>query len=175
VRRLLILVAVPAVAAGLVACSGRSAGPAPKPTYPALSRPVRFGEVPLNQPTVQDGTLRFTVIGYTGDIVELFGSHAEWFPRGRLVAVRLVLENVARTQQNFQAWRQQLVAADGRTFTADQDAINIKRQPWEQLVGSEVRIEFDLYFDIPKDARPVAVRFHADPPGKGASVQLPAQ
>jgi hypothetical protein len=175
VRRLLILPAVLALAAALVACAGHRDESAPRPTYPALSRPVRFGEVPVNAPTVQDGRLRFTVIGYTGDIVELFGSHAEWFPRGRLVAVRLVLENVARTQQNFQAWRQQLVAADGRTFAADRDAIGVRRQPWEQLVGSEVRMEFDLYFDIAKDARPVAVRFYADPPGKGASVQLPGQ
>ena len=45
------------------------------------------------------------------------------------------------------------------------DAANIKRQPWEQLVGSEVRIEFDLYFDIPKGAKAVGIRFYADPLG----------
>ena len=160
------------LAAGLVGCSGRAPAP-PKPTYPALPRPVRFGEVPVDAPTVRDGTLQFTVIGLTSDISEIIGSHAEWFPRGRYLAVRLVMENLARTQQNFLARRQQLITADGRRFQADRDAANIKRQPWEQLVGSEVRIEFDLYFDIPKDAKAVGIRFFADPPGPGALVSLP--
>jgi len=165
------------MAAGVAGCSRHDAAPAakPTPTYPAPPRPVRFGEVPVTAPTVRDGTLQFTVIGYTGDISEIFGSHAEWFPKGRYVAVRLVLENVARTQQSFLARRQQLVTADGRTYSPSRDAMNIKRQPLDQLIGSEVRIEFDLYFDIPKDARPVAIRFFADPPGRGASVPLPTQ
>jgi hypothetical protein len=163
------------LAAGLAACSGRPAAPAPAPTptYPALPRPVRFGEVPVNTPTVHDGTLQFTVIGYTDNLSEVFGSHAEWFPHGRYAMVRLVLENTARIQQNFQARRQMLRTADGRSYAADRDAANIKRQPWEQLVGSEVRIEFDLYYDIPKDAKVTAIRFYADPPGPGAAVRLP--
>jgi hypothetical protein len=43
------------------------------------------------------------------------------------------------------------------------------------LVGPEMRIEFDLYFDVPKDAKATSIRFFADPPGSGATVPLPAQ
>ncbi|GAA3314025.1 hypothetical protein [Nonomuraea dietziae] len=31
-------------------------------------------------------------------------------------------------------------------------------------MGSGVRIELDLWFDIPKDAKPAAVKLYGDPP-----------
>jgi Domain of unknown function (DUF4352) len=153
---------------------GAAATPTASPTYPNPARTVRFGEVPVNAAPVKDGMLQFTVIGFTNSQSEIFGSHAEFFPKGRYLIVRLVLTNLDRMQQNFVSRTQELLTADGQVHHPDIDAMNIKRQPQDQLIGVEDRIEFDLYFDVPKDAKATAIRFFADPPGPGASVRLPA-
>jgi len=168
------VLAAAALTSGSAAPGGPAGGPAPtRPYYPALPHQVRLNETPVYAPPVRDGLLQFTVIGYEGGLAEIIGSHAEWFAKGQYVRIRLVLENLDRSQQGFAARYQLLLTADGRSFHPDDFAIAVKRQIWTQLVGASVRIEFDLYFDIPKDARPTAIRFFADPPGAGGQVALP--
>jgi hypothetical protein len=54
-----------------------------------------------------------------------------------------------------------------------------KRQPDTLPLGAEVRIETDLWFDIPKEAKVTAIRLYGDPPlgsraaTDGAEVPLP--
>ncbi|HEY2206305.1 MAG TPA: hypothetical protein VGH99_17685 [Pseudonocardia sp.] len=130
---------------------------APRPSYPLPPRPVRPGEKPLVTATGQQGDTRFTLIGLSS-LSEIIGSHAEWEPKGRFVRVRLVVENVGRSGVDFDTKAQQLVTADGLAHDVDPQAMLIKRQPGEFALGAAVRLEFDLYYDVPVGAVPVALR-----------------
>ncbi|MDH2428541.1 DUF4352 domain-containing protein [Sphaerisporangium sp. TRM90804] len=173
-----------ALVATLAACSGGASGSAapaatPSPTYmipPATARP---GEIVITAKPVVDGQMRFRVLGFQDGMAAMFGSHAEWEAKGRYARVHLMIESTDRTNQKFDAKEQLLVAADGRTFHVDDFGQAIKRQPDEIPVGSFVKMEFDLWFDVPKDAKITAVRLFADPPlgaigpSKGVDVPLP--
>jgi hypothetical protein len=144
----------------------RSASPSatPTPTYKLPPRPVRPSERPVDAKPVNDGDTRFQVIGLQTGLRGFFGSHAEWQAKGQYVVVRIVVENPGRTNSRFLAKRQRLVAADGTTYGIDDFAQATKRQPDTLPIGAEVRIEMDLWFDIPKEAKVTAIRLFGDPP-----------
>lgn len=152
--------------------------PGPSPTYAIPAETARPAEKVIKAAPVVDGQMRFRVLGFTGGMPSMFGSHAEWNAKGRYVRVRVLIESTDRTNQKFDAKQQLLVAADGRTFHVDDFGQAIKRQPDEIQVGSFVRMEFDLWYDVPEDARITKIRFFADPPlgaigpSKGVDVAL---
>ncbi|MFE3447833.1 DUF4352 domain-containing protein [Nonomuraea sp. NPDC059194] len=157
------------IACALVALTSCSSAPAPeraqaRPTYDLPARPVRVNEVPIHAAPVTDGDARFQVIGLQTGQASLSGSHAEWPAKGQFITVRVVVENPGRSTSRFDARRQRLVIADGRTFPISDTAQITKRQPVEIPVGAGVRLEMDLWFDIPKDARPTAIKLYGDPP-----------
>ncbi|WP_242676095.1 DUF4352 domain-containing protein [Streptosporangium minutum] len=167
----------------LTGCTGtgqpRSAAPSATPTatYELAPRPVRAGERPVSAAPVSDGDGRFQVIGLqTGQSI-LFGTHAEWPAKGQYVVVRIVVENSARSNSGFDAKRQKLVTADGAAYGIDRFAQAIKRQPDTLPLGAGVRVEMDLWFDIPKEAKVAAVRLFGDPPlgirGSTGGVEVP--
>ncbi|MEU9885770.1 DUF4352 domain-containing protein [Sphaerisporangium sp. NPDC051011] len=169
------------LAAGLVTgCSGTPAEPVatPSPTYVIPPQTARPDEKVITAAPVVDGQMRFRVLSFQDGMPSMFGSHAEWNAKGRYARVRVLIESTDRTNQKFDAKQQLLVAADGRTFHVDGFAQAIKRQPDELPVGSFVRMEFDLWYDVPKDARITKIRFVADPPlgaigpSKGVDVAL---
>ncbi|MEV0968549.1 DUF4352 domain-containing protein [Microtetraspora glauca] len=167
------------VIALLSGCSDTPAKPAAAPTYPLPAQTARPDETVITAPPVIDGQMRFRVIGYRDGMPSTFGSHAEWNAKGQFVRVRVLIESTDRTNQKFDAKQQLLVASDGRTFHVDNFSQAMKRQPDELPVGSFVRMEFDLWFDVPKDARIVKVRFVADPPlgasGPSKGVDVPVR
>lgn len=133
-------------------------------------RPVRPGERPVNAPPVTDGDTRFQVIGLQTGLRGFFGTHAEWQAKGQYVVVRIVVENPGRANSRFDAKRQKLITADGTAHGIDRFAQAIKRQPDTLPLGAEVRIELDLWFDIPEEAKAAAVQLFGDPPlGVGGS------
>ncbi|GII76924.1 hypothetical protein Sru01_19060 [Sphaerisporangium rufum] len=167
----------------LSGCSDRAAGsgvatPSPVATYVIPAQTARADETVIRAAPVTDGQMRFRVLGFEDGMPSLFGSHAEWNAKGQFARVRILIESTDRTNQKFDAGQQLLVTADGRTFHVDDFVQAIKRQPDEIPVGSFVRMEFDLWFDVPKDARITAIRFFADPPlgaigpSKGVQVAL---
>ncbi|WP_326821544.1 DUF4352 domain-containing protein [Streptosporangium sp. NBC_01756] len=167
-----------AVLAGavLTGCAGtgppESTAPSatPTPAYALTPRPVRPGERPVNAPPVTDGDTRFQVIGLQTGLSGFFGTHAEWQAKGQYVVVRIVVENPGRANSRFDAKRQKLITADGTAHGIDRFAQATKRQPDTLPLGAEVRIELDLWFDIPKEARVAAVQLFGDPPlGVGGS------
>lgn len=136
----------------------------PSPTYPGQSRAVRVDERPLRGETVRDGEFLFTPIGLTDRVRSLFGSHAEFPADGQFVRVRLIIENTGRNIQRFYA-RQQLLVTDTDTrHGVAPEAMTIKRQLMELDVGSGVRVEFDLWYDIPVTAKPTAIWLVGRPP-----------
>lgn len=164
----------------LSGCSGEPAKPAatPSPTYVVPAETARPDEIIIKASPVVDGQMRFRVLGFRDGMPSMFGSHAEWNAKGQYVRVRVLIESTDRTNQKFDAKQQLLVASDGRTFHIDTFGQAIKRQPDELPVGSFVRMEFDLWYDVPKDAKITAIRFFGDPPlgaigpSKGVDVRL---
>lgn len=147
-------------------CAGASSSPptttSARPTYALPPRTVRPSETPLALPPQMQGDTQFTLIGLTTlDAIE--GSHAEWQPKGHYVRIRLVVVNTGRTGVLFDTNRQQLVTADTAAHDPDPQAMLIKRQPGQFDLGANVRMEFDLYYDVPRDARPTALRVHGGP------------
>lgn len=150
--------------AALTSCGPEPEKPQTRPTYDLPPRQVRVNETPIHAAPVTDGDARFQVIGLQSGQASLSGSHAEWPAKGQFVTVRVVVENPGRSTSRFDARKQLLVTADGRTFPVDDTAQITKRQPREISVGAGVRIEMDLWFDIPKNAQPAAVKLYGDPP-----------
>ncbi|MEU0486422.1 DUF4352 domain-containing protein [Streptosporangium sp. NPDC006013] len=136
----------------------------PTPTYELPPRPVRPGESPIRAAPVTDGDTRFQVIGLQKGLSGFFGSHAEWQAKGQYVVVRILVENPGRTNSRFDAKRQQLITANGTVHTIDRFAQATKRQPDTLPLGAQVRIEMDLWYDIPKEAQVSAIRLFGDPP-----------
>jgi hypothetical protein len=166
----------------LSGCSGGSgesseAAPSPSPTYVIPAETARPDETVIKAAPVVDGQMRFRVLGFHDGMPSMFGSHAEWNAKGQYARVRVLIESTDRTNQKFDAKQQLLVAADGRTFAIDSFAQAIKRQPDELPVGSFVRMEFDLWYDVPKDVKITKIRFFADPPlgaiGPSKGVEVP--
>jgi hypothetical protein len=140
----------------LVGC----AAPAPgAPTYPLPARPVRPHEQPLDLPPTLAGRTEFTPIGLTW-LDRIVGSHAEWEPKGRFLRIRLVVVNTDHSGVGFDTARQQLLTADGVVHDVDPQAMLIERQPGQFDLGSNVRIEFDLLYDLPREAQPRTLLGH---------------
>jgi hypothetical protein len=180
VRAPLVVLGLTVAVSLLCGCSGAPAKPAPSPspTYEIPPETARPDETVIKAKPVIDGQMRFRVLSFQDRMPSLVGSHAEWPAKGQYVRVRILIESTDRTNQKFDAKQQLLVAADGRTFHIDNFAQAIKRQPDELPVGSYVRMEFELWYDIPKDANATKMRFIADPPlgamgpSKGVDVAL---
>ncbi|RZS34914.1 hypothetical protein EV193_108264 [Herbihabitans rhizosphaerae] len=151
--------------AGLATGCSSAEQPAPPPvtTYELPARTVRPDEKPLRVPPMREGETEFTLIGLTTGIETLIGSHAEWKAKGRYTRARLVIVNNGRTNIEFDARRQLLVLSTGGTAVPDDQAMQIKRQPSAIPLGAVVRVEFDLYYDIPVDAKPTALRVFGGP------------
>ncbi|MFC0042018.1 DUF4352 domain-containing protein [Actinomadura rayongensis] len=127
--------------------------------YDLPARTVRPDETAVHAPPTASGELTFQVIGFTTGMTGLAGSHADRSPRGRYTRVRIVVVNTSRTDQAYDARNQKLLTADGAQYTRDLEATLIKRQPAEDLeIGAAMRVEMDLWYDIPATARPTALR-----------------
>jgi hypothetical protein len=150
----------------LTGCSNTVPSPVQAPasaTYELGPRQVRPGETALRLPAANNGDTVFTLIGLTTGIPTIVGSHAEWQAKGQYVRIRLVVTSTGRTSVLFDTRRQLLVDAKGTAVAPDDQAMLIKRQPDKFDLGANVRVEFDLYYDIPKDAKPVALRAFGGP------------
>lgn len=132
-------------------------------TYEVEPRAVRPDEVPLRGDDVVDGSTSFSLLGLSEGMTTLIGSHAEFDADGQFVRVRLVVVNVGRSSVLFDTGRQLLVLADGSTHAPDRPTMMVKRQPDTFDLGSGVRVEFDLYYDVPEAAEPTALRAFGGP------------
>ncbi|TCO53023.1 lipoprotein [Actinocrispum wychmicini] len=155
-----LLLTVAAVALAGCSASGTPAPPPPPatPTYELPARPVRPDEKPV---TIhgQDGDTEYDLIGLTVDQPSLAGSHIEFNAQGAYTRIRLVIVNTGRSGTQFDTKKQLLVGADDKTYAPDEQAMLIKRQPWDPfLLGASDRLEFDLYYDIPKGTKAKALR-----------------
>jgi len=148
----------------LAGCSGGEPQQAPaKPVYDLPAREVRPDETALRLPPSTNGETEFSLIGLAAGLPSLTGSHAEFDAKGRFVRIRLVVTGKGLSGILFDTRRQQLVTDSGAVIAVDDQAMTIKRQPDKFELGRGVRVEFDLYFDAPKEAKPVVLRAFGGP------------
>jgi hypothetical protein len=159
VRRLAALLGLAVVLTG---CSGGHKPKSP-PTYELPGRPVRDGETPLPYRPVSDGRITFAVIGVRANMSSVVGSHADWPAKGQFVRARVVVENGYPTFHTIVLGKQLLVTTDGATHTIDENGMRIERQPPDFELGAHDRLEFDLIYDIPKQAKAKALRLFGGP------------
>lgn len=170
VRRLMaVTAAVLAVGSGAAGCGDATveAGPesaaSPVATYPVPAQTVRPDEKPLKIPTTSDGDTAFTLLGLTAELPTIIGSHAEFHAKGQFVRIRLSVVNNGRSSAAFDARRHVLVDDHDVEHAVDEQAMTIKRQPEKLDLGANVRLEYDVYYDLPKDAKPLALRVYGGP------------
>ncbi|MFJ1765757.1 DUF4352 domain-containing protein [Amycolatopsis sp. NPDC088138] len=157
---------LPAVAVLMLLSGCASAEPSTPPapaTYELPPRPVRPDETALKVPPAKNGDTEFTLIGFAAGLPSITGSHTEMLAKGQYVRLRLVVTNTGTSSVLFDTMRQLLVDDKGATHPPDEQAMLIKRQPAQFDLGHSVRVEFDLYWDIPKDRKPVSLRAFGGP------------
>lgn len=139
----------------LTGCAGEEEGTRGPEVYGQTPRPVRDGERAVRAPAENSGELLFRVLGVTDGLTRTTGSHAEVDARrGQYVRVRVLVENLGRTSTELDLAEQRLVTSDGGSFSPDGPTMTLKRQPLSPELGATVRLEFDLWYDIPAGLRP---------------------
>ncbi|WP_238598381.1 DUF4352 domain-containing protein [Saccharothrix sp. ALI-22-I] len=166
--RRLVPVMVVVLAAGcgdtpLEAGPGPESAPTSAATYPVPAVTVRPDEKALKIPTTADGDTAFTLIGLTTEMPTIIGSHAEFHAKGQFVRVRMSVINNGRSSVSFDARRHVMIDDRETEYTVDSQAMTIKRQPETIDLGANVRLEYDVYYDLPKDAKPLALRVYGGP------------
>ncbi|MFD5244087.1 hypothetical protein ACFWIW_06075 [Amycolatopsis sp. NPDC058340] len=157
------LAVVASVLVLLAGCSAEQAKPPAKPVYDLPAREVRPDETALHLPPALNGETEFSLIGLAAGLPSLTGSHTEFEAKGQFVRFRLVVTGKGVSGILFDTRRQQLVTDSGAVIAVDNQAMTIKRQPDKFELGRGVRVEFDLYFDLPKEAKPVVLRAFGGP------------
>ncbi|MEU8418261.1 hypothetical protein AB0C24_36150 [Amycolatopsis japonica] len=147
----------------LAGCSTEQEQPPAKPVYDLPAREVRPDETALHLPAALNGETEFSLIGLAAGLPSLTGSHAEFEAKGQFVRLRLVVTGKGLSGILFDTRRQQLITDSGAVIAVDNQAMTIKRQPDKFELGRGVRVEFDLYFDLPKEAKPVLLRAFGGP------------
>ncbi len=153
-----------ALLALLSGCSGSEPETPPaQAVYDLPARTVRPDETALHLAPAMNGETEFSLIGFAAGLPSITGSHAEFTAKGQFVRIRLVVTGKGVSGILFDTKRQQLVAEGGAVAAVDNQAMTIKRQPDKFELGRGVRVEFDLYFDLPKEAKPMALRAFGGP------------
>ncbi|AIG75602.1 Conserved putative secreted protein [Amycolatopsis japonica] len=147
----------------LAGCSTEQEQLPAKPVYDLPAREVRPDETALHLPPALNGETEFSLIGLAAGLPSLTGSHAEFEAKGQFVRLRLVVTGKGLSGILFDTRRQQLITDSGAVIAVDNQAMTIKRQPDKFELGRGVRVEFDLYFDLPKEAKPVLLRAFGGP------------
>ncbi|MBB5955944.1 hypothetical protein FHS29_002525 [Saccharothrix tamanrassetensis] len=163
-RWVVAVLGVVAVAAGCTSAPAAEAPPSSSAaTYPVPPAAVRPDEKVLHLPTTADGDTAFTLLGLTTGMPSLVGSHAEFEAKGQFVRVRLSVVNNGRSSVSFDARKHVLLDEKKTEYPVDTQAMTIKRQPEVLDLGANVRLEYDVYYDLPEDAKPLALRVFGGP------------
>ncbi|MGZ4599469.1 MAG: DUF4352 domain-containing protein [Oryzihumus sp.] len=126
--------------------------------------------------TVRDGRLEFDVTGLTCGLSSVGTATFGQRPRGQYCRVSLTVENVADQPQSLFADNQLLVDASGHKFSADSTASiydgGDKVQTIYQEVAPGESVSGDVYYDVPRSARPAAVELHDSAYSDGVTLSL---
>jgi uncharacterized protein DUF4352 len=154
-----VLGAIAVLATACTADPTPASQPSTRPTYRLDPGQARPDEKVLSGTAKKDGDTSFALLGLTTGQDKQVGSHIE-FPakNGQFIRVRVEVTNTGRSTVPFDAYHQLLVLTDGNAVAPDDPTMQTKRQPHLIDLGAGVRVEFDLYYDVARDAKPKALR-----------------
>jgi hypothetical protein len=161
-RRTLAVGGAAGLALALLTACGGGGGTDPRAFHLPLQT-ARPDEKPLPYRPVRDGQITFAALGLATGIEDLVGSHADEPPRGQFIRIRVLCQNGYPNFHTIDLYRQTLVTTDGRTHQPDGDGMRVARQPATFDLGAGEILEFDLYYDIPKDERVASLRLFGAP------------
>jgi hypothetical protein len=107
-------------------------------------------ETPVAEPSAVSGRVTVAVIAVRPHAGFLLGTHAEFRPRGEFARLRVAVQNDLSTFQSFTWADMVLVTGDGVAHTPDWQAMVIKRQQEETTISAQGRLEFDVWYDVPR-------------------------
>lgn len=136
------------LAAGVLIGGGLSGTPEPTATPEPGTR---------GQPTLTDGPLEFEALDAECDLIAVRGDHADWLAEGRYCRIRLAVTNTDRYVHDHDATRLEVYDEAGATYEANLNATQIADQPTVIEIKVGNRLEFDAWFDVPENARIVAL------------------
>jgi hypothetical protein len=140
-----------------------------------VGEPLRPSETPGPPETVESGAVSYRVVGWRCGLQAVQGDHADWLPDGQYCRVRLRMTSADRYVHVFRAEAQTLVTADGDLHPANLNAMQISDQPTRTEARPGAVLEFDVWFDIPRDATAVALQLFGEEDTQGARVTLAGQ
>ena len=136
---------------------------------------LRPSELPGPATTVATGGISYRVLGWRCGIFAVQGDHADWLADGQYCRVRLRMTSADRYVHIFEAAPQSIVTADGAQVGANLNAMQIQDQPTRTEARPVAVLEFDVWFDIPREASAVAVQLFGEGDTQGARLPLPGQ
>jgi hypothetical protein len=151
--RLAALVAVVLVAS----CSSGSSGP----PHVTVEVPIAPDDVPQSG-QVRSGHQLFRPLAGRCGIIGITGSHAEFLPKRPLCHLRVRITADDATAHSVLLADEKLVLSDGTLVAVSPDAMHVKRQPTEVLLGATNASEVDLWWEPPIGAKVRAVLFVGD-------------
>jgi hypothetical protein len=135
----------------VVGCSGSSASTSATP-HVTIDVPIDPGDV-AQHGEVRAGHQLFRPLAGRCGIVGVTGSHAEFVPKRPLCHLRLRITADDATAHAVTLADQQLVLSDGTRVSLSPDAMHVKRQPTEVLLGARNAAEVDLWWEPPVGAK----------------------
>lgn len=138
-------------------------------------RQPSLGSVLVDPPAVHPGPFIVQAREFRCGLAEIVGTHAEFYPkRGQYCRVRVDVTADEAAEDYWDSLQQQIRMSNGFVVGADLDAMHVKRQPLQILLGGHETLEFDLWFDVPQGAEPAALLVRAAAGDPQSAVSLPA-
>jgi hypothetical protein len=111
--------------------------------------------------TAQDGHLTFLVQSFGCGLTAVSGTHSEGQPEGQFCQLRLRVDNHDPAFHDYVTAQQRLagVPSGGRP---DSFAMAVRRQPDTIRIGGHNAIEVELWFDVPRTAKPTGLTVSGD-------------
>lgn len=180
-------VAAAAWPASTDAASSKTASGSAKTAPPSASGPtlapdpvnetLRPKEIVLpSQSPYTSGKIIVRPLRLTCGLSEIVGTHGEEEANGQYCLIRVALTADDTFTHTFDVRKTALTTTAGASVPAAYDAQEVKRQPLEIApVGSHDRYEFDIYYDVPRDATVNGFTFSDGEGGPTVRAPLPVR
>lgn len=154
-------------------CAGSAGGTGARPatgSVPVGSPPVSSAPAgsasPVTTVTPPDagcGRLHAAVVAVEPNQTYIVGTHAEFAPKnGQFLRVRVSVSNDDPTFHTVHTLASVLVDTAGARHPPSPEAMLIKRQPADVVLGGHDEAQFELWYDLAPATRPAAVALRQD-------------
>ena len=142
-----------------------------------VNETLRPKEVVLpSQSPYTSGKIIVQPLRLTCGLSEIVGTHGEEEANGQYCLIRVALTADDTFTHTFDVRKTALTTTAGASVPAAYDAQEVKRQPLEIApVGSHDRYEFDIYYDVPREATVNGFTFSDGEGGPTVRAPLPVR